>query len=104
MTVPVYVFVSRNRYKLAEAAAILDPLGIAVVPVERTIEELQTADTEALVRDKALRATMTTREKALDFVSKVLGSVRIAGVRTFSSSSTVAVCIVAGNVSLDERL
>ncbi len=32
------------------------PLGISVVPLERAIEELQTTDTEALVRDKALRA------------------------------------------------
>lgn len=49
-------FVSRNKYKLAEAAAILAPLDVLVMPVEQVIEELQTTDTEALVRDKALRA------------------------------------------------
>jgi XTP/dITP diphosphohydrolase len=49
-------FVSRNRYKLAEASSILKPLGLLVMPVEKTIEELQTTDTRALVRDKALKA------------------------------------------------
>jgi|SRR5579862_2507264 len=56
MTTPRLRFVSRNLHKLAEAKAILDPLGITVVPVEKAIEELQTTDTAALVRDKALRA------------------------------------------------
>jgi XTP/dITP diphosphohydrolase len=49
-------FVSRNKHKLAEATAILDPLGVLVIPVEQVTEELQTTDTVALVRDKALRA------------------------------------------------
>lgn len=51
-------FVSRNEFKLAEAATILAPLGIEVVPLKDTIEELQTTDTSRLVRDKALRAFM----------------------------------------------
>jgi XTP/dITP diphosphohydrolase len=49
-------FVSRNRHKLAEAETILNPLGVTVLPVEKAIEELQTTDTESLVRNKALRA------------------------------------------------
>lgn len=49
-------FVSRNRHKLAEAEAILNPLGVTVLPVEKAIEELQTTDTKSLVRNKALRA------------------------------------------------
>jgi XTP/dITP diphosphohydrolase len=49
-------FVSRNPHKLAEAATILGPLGIEVVPLKETIEELQTIDASRLVRDKALRA------------------------------------------------
>jgi XTP/dITP diphosphohydrolase len=49
-------FVSRNKYKLAEATSILKPLGFLVIPVEKAIEELQTKDTKNLVRDKALRA------------------------------------------------
>jgi XTP/dITP diphosphohydrolase len=49
-------FVSRNQFKLAEAATILNPLGIDVVPVKQTIEELQTTDASRLVEDKALRA------------------------------------------------
>jgi XTP/dITP diphosphohydrolase len=48
--------VSRNPHKLAEAKTILDPLGIVVLPVEWTIEELQTSDPQALVRNKALQA------------------------------------------------
>ena len=49
-------FVSRNDYKLAEAATILKSVGVEVVPVKETIEELQTTDALRLVRDKALRA------------------------------------------------
>jgi len=49
-------FVSRNEFKLAEAKTILQPVGIEVVPLKETIEELQTIDTSHLVRDKALRA------------------------------------------------
>src|SRR5258708_6919794 len=56
MIVPRLRFVSRNRFKLDEAKAILDPLGVFVLPVEKAIEELQTKDTKALVRDKALKA------------------------------------------------
>jgi XTP/dITP diphosphohydrolase len=56
VTTPRLRFVSRNTYKLAEAKAILDPLGVAIVPVERAIEELQTEDPKLLVRDKALKA------------------------------------------------
>jgi XTP/dITP diphosphohydrolase len=56
MTPPRLHFVSRNVHKLAEAKAILEPLGVVVVSVERTIEELQTTDSAAMVRDKALKA------------------------------------------------
>jgi XTP/dITP diphosphohydrolase len=49
-------FVSRNQFKLNEAATILEPLGIELVAVKETIEELQTSDASRLVRDKALQA------------------------------------------------
>lgn len=49
-------FVSRNEYKLAEAKVILDKVGIEIVPLKQTIEELQTIDASRLVRDKAFRA------------------------------------------------
>ena len=49
-------FVSRNKHKLKEAESIIGPLGVLLVPVEQTIEELQTTDVQLLVRDKALRA------------------------------------------------
>lgn len=47
---------SQNQYKLDEAATILRGLGIAVVPLNVTICELQTQDSTRLVRDKTLKA------------------------------------------------
>lgn len=52
---PIF-FVSKNRFKQAEARQILEPLGIVVEADQSEIPELQTADTEALVRDKATKA------------------------------------------------
>jgi XTP/dITP diphosphohydrolase len=49
-------FVSRNSYKLEEARKILAPLNLVVSPVQYAIEELQTIKTQALVKDKALKA------------------------------------------------
>lgn len=49
-------FVSKNAFKHAEAAEILKPLGVSVEPDHSAIQELQTADTDALVRDKATKA------------------------------------------------
>lgn len=49
-------FVSKNAFKQAEAVDILEPLGVTVVPDNSAIQELQTADTDALVRDKATKA------------------------------------------------
>jgi XTP/dITP diphosphohydrolase len=54
---PVEVrFVSGNAHKIAEAQHILSSVGIAVVPSPVKINELQIADIEQLVRDKALKA------------------------------------------------
>jgi XTP/dITP diphosphohydrolase len=49
-------FVSGNRFKIDEAKSILAFSGVMVVPISIKIEELQTEDTERLVRDKALKA------------------------------------------------
>lgn len=49
-------FVSGNEHKIAEAAAILEASGITVKASSIKIEELQTADTQRLVRDKLLKA------------------------------------------------
>jgi XTP/dITP diphosphohydrolase len=49
-------FLSRNPHKLREAQEILGKVGVAVDPVNATIEELQTDNTVRLVRDKVLRA------------------------------------------------
>jgi XTP/dITP diphosphohydrolase len=49
-------FVSGNPRKIREAHEILAQAEVAVIPVTYKIEELQTADVERLVRDKALRA------------------------------------------------
>lgn len=50
------IFMSKNIHKHAEAIAILGPLGIEVKADNTEIHELQTVDTDALVRDKATRA------------------------------------------------
>lgn len=49
-------FVSKNRHKHEEARQILAPLGVEVEADHTEIHELQTIDTEVLVRDKAVRA------------------------------------------------
>lgn len=49
-------FLSGNPHKLREAQAILGRVDIDVIPLSVKIEELQTDDTDHLVRDKVLRA------------------------------------------------
>lgn len=49
-------FMSGNRHKILEVERILGPAGVSVVPVDRKIDEIQTHDVQALVRDKTLRA------------------------------------------------
>lgn len=49
-------FVSGNQHKLDEARTILDQLNIEVSPFKFPIEELQTIDTNKLVKDKAIKA------------------------------------------------
>jgi XTP/dITP diphosphohydrolase len=47
---------SGNEHKIKEVQRILDPIGVDIVPVSRKIEELQTQDVYALVRDKLIKA------------------------------------------------
>jgi XTP/dITP diphosphohydrolase len=49
-------FASNNERKLAEAQLILGAAGILVIPARLKIDELQTSDTEKLVRDKLFKA------------------------------------------------
>jgi len=49
-------FVSKNRFKHAEAQKILAPSGVRVESVDVDIAELQTIDTVKLVKDKATKA------------------------------------------------
>ena len=49
-------FVSNNEFKIHEASEILRPIGIDIIPVNLKIEELQTTDTERLVKDKVIKA------------------------------------------------
>ena len=49
-------FLSSNNNKTEEVKAILRPLGIEVIPVERKLDEIQTQDIGQLVRDKCVRA------------------------------------------------
>lgn len=49
-------FLSKNKHKIEEATAILRGVGVEVIPVHFAIDELQSEDTEKIVRDKVLRA------------------------------------------------
>ncbi|WP_444633196.1 non-canonical purine NTP pyrophosphatase [Cupriavidus oxalaticus] len=49
-------FISGNEYKISEACSILDSENVRVIPLQIKIDELQTADTQRLVKDKALKA------------------------------------------------
>ena len=49
-------FMSGNEHKIKEVQRILDPVEVDIVPVSRKIEELQTQDVDALVRDKLIKA------------------------------------------------
>lgn len=49
-------FMSGNKHKIEEVKRILAPVGVEVVSVARKIEELQTQDVDALVRDKLIKA------------------------------------------------
>jgi XTP/dITP diphosphohydrolase len=49
-------FLSGNQHKIREAEAILASVGVTVVPINMRLEELQTPDASAIVRDKAIKA------------------------------------------------
>ncbi|MQT11183.1 non-canonical purine NTP pyrophosphatase [Segnochrobactrum spirostomi] len=49
-------FLSRNEYKIAEASTILKSVGVELVPVHLPIDELQSDNVRAIVRNKTLRA------------------------------------------------
>ena len=49
-------FLTGNISKIKEANEILSDYGITIIPFEEKIEELQTIDTEKLLKDKVLKA------------------------------------------------
>jgi XTP/dITP diphosphohydrolase len=49
-------FLSANPFKIAEVKDILEPQGIDAVAVDHKIDEIQTTNVEALLRDKAIKA------------------------------------------------
>lgn len=49
-------FVSRNEFKLREAATILADASVKVIPLAIRLDELQTEDTRQLVKDKTMKA------------------------------------------------
>lgn len=49
-------FISNNKYKIQETTELFKPHGIEVIAVGSKLEELQTTNIHALVRDKTLRA------------------------------------------------
>lgn len=49
-------FLSGNEFKIQEARTILKSFEIDIIPVQIKLEELQTEDTNNLIKDKALKA------------------------------------------------
>ncbi|MDU6390609.1 MAG: non-canonical purine NTP pyrophosphatase, partial [Pantoea sp.] len=49
-------FLSANEHKLTEVRKILEPVGVDVLPISRRIDEIQTENEIALVRDKLTKA------------------------------------------------
>lgn len=49
-------FISKNPHKVDEVKAILADSNVEVIPVDRSIDEIQTEDVNKLVRDKLLKA------------------------------------------------
>ncbi len=49
-------FMSSNQHKIAEVQRILAPVGVEIVAVPQKIQELQTQDVHALVKDKLIKA------------------------------------------------
>lgn len=49
-------FISSNQHKIAEVHRILDPVGVEIIAVPQKIQELQTQDVHALVKDKLIKA------------------------------------------------
>ncbi|MDG5814173.1 non-canonical purine NTP pyrophosphatase [Chitinispirillales bacterium ANBcel5] len=49
-------FISSNQFKLSESEKILNPIGVTIIPINIKIEEIQTEDTQTLLKDKALKA------------------------------------------------
>src|SRR5438876_3307938 len=55
-------FVTRNRHKVKEVKAILGSAGISVISIGVAIEELQTDDSDRLIRHKAVAAYERVRQ------------------------------------------
>lgn len=49
-------FMSGNSHKIAEVKRILAPVGVNIIAVPQKIQELQTEDVHALVKDKLIKA------------------------------------------------
>ena len=49
-------FLSSNQFKIQETQTILELAKIKVIPLNEKIDELQTLDTEKLIKDKLLKA------------------------------------------------
>lgn len=49
-------FLSRNQHKIAEASTILKSVGVELVAVHLPIDEIQSDNVQAIVRNKTLRA------------------------------------------------
>ncbi|MGG5126881.1 non-canonical purine NTP pyrophosphatase, partial [Escherichia coli] len=49
-------FITRNRHKIKEINKILSDTGVVVLASEHSIDEIQTENVHALIKDKLLKA------------------------------------------------
>ena len=79
-------FMSDNKHKIAEVQRILTPVGVEIVPIPRKIEELQTQDVHALVRDKLIKAFQEIgRPLFVEHTALYLGGLNVSDPPTTSS-------------------
>jgi XTP/dITP diphosphohydrolase len=49
-------FITKNKYKIKEITSLLENTGVSIIAAEYSIDEIQTENVEALIRDKLLKA------------------------------------------------
>ncbi|MFP1725436.1 non-canonical purine NTP pyrophosphatase [Lonsdalea quercina] len=49
-------FITKNKHKINEITSLLENTGVSIIAAEYSIDEIQTENVEALIRDKLLKA------------------------------------------------